>query len=171
MTGVELGKRKLTDKKKHISQLETYCYNTLDGLDLDKDAVSDFCFRALGAGIWALRYVARAKNMENIFVRVIKRIILEGGDADCNASVAGSLLGTWLGYTKLCQNGILSVIERMPNKKWLVDQITKYVNQKKMSSDSDSESEESPESEDNYGDSKDSESEESDTPEEPDIYD
>jgi len=136
MVSIEVGKRFLRDAK-HKSQLETYCYSSLAKLELSKEGVSDFCFRALGAGIWALRYIARATNTKNIYLRVIKHIVYEGGDAGCNASVAGLLMGVWLGYSKLPIN----LIEKMPNNEWLDEMIKKFINQKTVISNHNSESE------------------------------
>ena len=122
MLAVNHGKQILTIKK-HRHQLEKYCYSSLKDLALDKEGVTDFAFRALGCGIWALRYVARAKNKKNLFVRTIRNIILEGGDADCNACTAGALLGAWLGFNKLPNDWI----EALPHRGWLDQLIDKFV--------------------------------------------
>ena len=116
------GKQVLSHKK-HRSQLEKYCYSSLKDLQLRKEAVSDFTFRSLGCGIWALRYAARTKNQKNLFTRIIKNIVLEGGDADCNASTAGALLGACLGFKKLPKKWL----NGLPNRNWLDQLIEKFV--------------------------------------------
>lgn len=121
---VEIGKRYLKDAK-HKTQLDTYCYSTLEKLELNREGITDFCLRSLGAGIWALRYLSRASKMDNIFLRIIKRIVYQGGDASSNGSTAGALIGAWLGHSKLPD-----LIKEMPNNKWLNDMVVKYLNQK-----------------------------------------
>ncbi len=155
MVSFMVGMNFLKDPK-HKTQLEKYYYSDLDKLELNTEGVADFCFRALGAGIWALRYLCRTKNTKDIYLRVIKRIVYCGGDTTTNASVAGLLMGVWLGYDKLPK-----LIEELPNKEWLDDLVNKFLKQKVVEShkeESESESE---------SDSEESKSES----EEGDIYD
>lgn len=125
MIAIKNGKHVLTSRK-YQEQLDRYCYSSLKNLSLDKEGVQDFALRALGAGIWALRYLARAKNRKNIFKRIIINIILEGGDADCNACVAGAFLGSYLGYKRLPKKWI----NALPNRDWLEQLIEKYAQAK-----------------------------------------
>jgi ADP-ribosylglycohydrolase len=142
MVSYMVGRNFLKDSK-HKTQLDKYFYSTLDGLELNVEGVSDFCFRALGAGIWALRFVCRTKDLKNVYLRVIKRIVYCGGDATTNSSVAGLLMGAWLGYDKLPK-----LVEEMPNNDWLNESIDKFLKQKIVeSADSESESEYTDESE------------------------
>lgn len=157
MVSYMVGRNFLKDSK-HKTQLDKYCYNTLDGLELNVEGVSDFCFRALGVGIWALRYLCRTKNLKNVYLRVIKRVVYCGGDATTNASVAGLLMGCWLGYEKLPK-----LVEEMPNNDWLNELIDKFLKQKVIE-DIESDSEYSgSETEDDSSESEESESK--------DIYD
>jgi ADP-ribosylglycohydrolase len=119
---IQHGKQVLRHKK-HRSQLDHYCYSTLADLQLRKEAVTDFTFRALGCGIWALRYVARTKNRKNLFTRAIRNIVMEGGDADCNAATAGALLGACLGFKKLPKKWL----KALPHRDWLDQLIEKFV--------------------------------------------
>lgn len=157
MVSFMIGMNFLKDPK-HKTQLEKYYYSTLDKLELNTEGVADFCFRALGAGIWALRYLCRTKNTKDIYLRIIKRIVYCGGDTSTNASVAGLLVGVWLGYDKLPK-----LIEELPNKKWLDDLVNKFLKQKIVESHHTEESES--ESESSESGSEESESEEGD------IYD
>jgi len=80
-------------------------------LQLDDSMKMGYVYKSLGAGILALRQAIHGyqswntKNKEsfcrNIFENLITEIVMEGGDADTNASIAGALLGAWLGYTAL----------------------------------------------------------------------
>jgi ADP-ribosylglycohydrolase len=52
----------------------------------------------------AMRALARRDDpisAETLFEELIVNLIMEGGDADTNAAVAGALLGAYLGYANL----------------------------------------------------------------------
>lgn len=155
MIALEKGKMYLS--KKQANQLDKYCYNDLNKFNLDKPGLTDFVFRALGCGIWALRFYARAKSRKHIFKRIIIKIIRFGGDSDCNASVAGSLLGS-IGLSKIPKKWIKS----LPNKKWMDDLIDKLVGAYNGNDDSESSSE-SDHQEPDYSDDSDESDYESDT--------
>jgi ADP-ribosylglycohydrolase len=80
-------------------------------LQLDDSMKMGYVYKSLGAAIVALRRAThedeKGSNKKgvcfsrNIFENLITEIVMEGGDADTNASVAGALLGAWLGYTAL----------------------------------------------------------------------
>jgi ADP-ribosylglycohydrolase len=80
-------------------------------LQLDDSMKMGYVYKSLGAGILALRRAMHGHRNENsrngepssrnIFENLITEIIMEGGDADTNACIAGALLGAWLGYTAL----------------------------------------------------------------------
>jgi ADP-ribosylglycohydrolase len=80
-------------------------------LQLDDSMKMGYIYKSLGAAILALRHAIHGNQREsskkgqsfsrNVFESLITEIVMEGGDADTNASIAGSLLGTWLGYTAL----------------------------------------------------------------------
>jgi ADP-ribosylglycohydrolase len=134
MLAINQGKNLLTNKK-HQKQLDKYCYSSLKDLELDEDGNVDHVFKTLGVAIWALRYVARAKRRKNLFTRVIMHIIMEGGDADCNAAAAGALMGAWLGLEELPTKWM----QAMPHREWLNDHIQKFVNAKFGEENSESE--------------------------------
>lgn len=136
MLAIQKGKMYLSSK--HAKQLDIYCYNDLDQFNLDKEGLTDFVFRSLGCAIWALRYYARSTNRKHIFRRIIMKIVRFGGDADCNASVAGALLGA-IGAKKVPNKWISA----LPNKKWLDELIDKFVDA--YNGAEESESEEPPE--------------------------
>lgn len=87
---------------------------TLEELQLDDSMKMGYVYKSLGTAILALRramhdshppYIGSSRKGEslgrNIFENLITEIIMEGGDADTNACIAGALLGAWLGYTAL----------------------------------------------------------------------
>lgn len=93
-----------------------------------------YVYKALGAAILMLRLCMRSSfstvlsllvsesgpgagaESPYLFERLIMTLILRGGDADTNACVAGSLLGTFLGYNSLPQHWS----DGMTNSTWLV---------------------------------------------------
>ncbi len=80
-------------------------------LQLDDSMKMGYVYKSLGAAIVALRRAMyedrtgcstnRVSSGRNIFETLITEIVMEGGDADTNACIAGALLGAWLGYTDL----------------------------------------------------------------------
>lgn len=66
----------------------------IENLDLDEQNSIGYTYKALKAAFWALKF---AKNFED----GIEKIILEGGDADTNACIAGALLGAKYGYKNI----------------------------------------------------------------------
>ncbi len=63
-------------------------------LRLDDKAFMGYTLKALGAGLWAYFH---AEN----YLDGLQRVINEGGDADTNGAVAGSLLGVKFGYSAI----------------------------------------------------------------------
>ena len=81
-------------------------------LELDDAMKMGYVYKSLGAAILALRRAIRDSRLlhtssdkvsfsRNMFENLITSIVMEGGDADTNACIAGALLGSWLGYTAL----------------------------------------------------------------------
>lgn len=78
---------------------------TLEALDLDEGLSLGeanrigYTLKTMGAGFWAL------KNAPS-YVEGILQVIHEGGDADSNAAVAGSLLGARFGISNIPQSWV-----------------------------------------------------------------
>ncbi|KAF8705340.1 ADP-ribosylglycohydrolase, partial [Rhizoctonia solani] len=87
----------LSDLRKHIYA------GSLEELELDSRQHIGYTFKCLGAGTWALRKVLSTpeSNKSGIFEKCITEITMQGGDADTNATIAGSLLGAYLTDTGL----------------------------------------------------------------------
>ncbi|CAG9315637.1 unnamed protein product [Blepharisma stoltei] len=64
-----------------------------------------YTYKCMGVGFWGLS--------QNDYSTMIRRVITEGGDADTNAAVAGSLLGCRIGYSQLPQSLILQLKHRV----------------------------------------------------------
>jgi ADP-ribosylglycohydrolase len=79
-------------------------------LQLDDSMKMGYVYKSLGAAIHALRRAIQDEQRDskkgesfsrNIFENLITEIVMEGGDADTNACIAGAFLGAWLGYMTL----------------------------------------------------------------------
>lgn len=106
----------LETSKKYDDRIEEYLEksrNNLSDLALGEKEKIGYTLKTLGAGFWALK--------QNDFRSTISDIIHEGGDADTNGAVAGALLGTKLGFSKLPQSWLKGLL----NKEVLEEKIQK----------------------------------------------
>lgn len=90
--------------------LEEHLNADITALKLDDSASIGYTLKALGCGLWALKYPTS-------YEEGISAIIHEGGDADTNGAVAGAVLGARFGYDALptrWKNGLLK-------KDWLLN--------------------------------------------------
>ncbi|XP_033746094.1 ADP-ribosylarginine hydrolase Tri1-like [Pecten maximus] len=101
-----------TEEVKELKRYMSYC--SLKDLKLDEPGRTNYTYKTLGAGLWALR--------QKDFRQAIQDILLEGGDADANAAVAGALLGCKLGVEAIPPTWIESLSHRM----WLDDILDGY---------------------------------------------
>jgi ADP-ribosylglycohydrolase len=77
----------------------------ISALELDDPHSIGYTLKAMAAGLWAYFH---AESFEDGLLKVIH----EGGDADTNASVAGSLLGAKFGYSAIPEKYILGLRNR-----------------------------------------------------------
>ncbi|KAJ4456371.1 putative Histone deacetylase 6 [Paratrimastix pyriformis] len=80
----------------------------LAALELGHEKTMGYTLKCAGAGFYALRH-------GRDFRETMTRIVMEGGDADTNGAVAGSLLGCKLGFSQLPP----SWLQQMPYRSWL----------------------------------------------------
>lgn len=97
-------------------------------LGLDDPRSIGYTYKCLSTGTTALRHTSHLLNNENIskneiYARIISDVVLQGGDADTNAAVVGSIVGCCLG----AQNIPGSWISQMPYVRWLDAWIEKLV--------------------------------------------
>jgi ADP-ribosylglycohydrolase len=84
----------IEELKYDTEELKKYInVKSLDELKLNENI--GYTYKPLGCAIYAL------KNYNNSFYDTLQNIIKEGGDADTNCCVAGSLLGSYIGYDKI----------------------------------------------------------------------
>ena len=91
---------------------------SLADLHLSDSRTAGYTFKALGAGFYALREAQRSS-----FLDIITEIILEAGDADTNAAVAGALLGALFGYRLLPAQWI----SQTRHHKWMNGKIKSFM--------------------------------------------
>ncbi|TGZ83936.1 ADP-ribosylglycohydrolase [Ascodesmis nigricans] len=86
-----------TEYQKHIN------VKTLDELKLDDARGMGYVYKAFGCAIFTLRRAFRESNdpVHDLFGELIMSLVLQGGDADTNACIAGGLLGAFFGYNAL----------------------------------------------------------------------
>lgn len=87
------------DPSQIINEMKTYIFTkNLNDIQLNNEI--GYTFKPLGCDCWAL--IESIKT--NSFDKTIFQIIQKGGDADTNCAVAGSVIGTYLGYDLLPDN-------------------------------------------------------------------
>ncbi|KAJ1306510.1 hypothetical protein OPQ81_007512 [Rhizoctonia solani] len=110
-----LSQDQLDDLHKHLN------VKKLEELELDSRQHIGYTFKCLGAGTWALREAlgTSESNTTSLFERCITEITMHGGDADTNATVAGSLLGAYLTDAGLPSHWV----EHLRHGSWLVEKV------------------------------------------------
>lgn len=100
------------DQKK---ELKTFmkCTNIKD-LKLDEEGKIGYTYKSMGSGFWALK--------QDNFRKAVTKIMMQGGDADSNACVAGALLGCKLGLSALPDTWVT----KLRYKSWLDKEIQRY---------------------------------------------
>ena len=83
---------------RYDSRIEPYLRmaeeNELDALQLDDERAMGYTLKTMAAALWC---VYHSRSFEEGLLAVIN----EGGDADTNGAVAGSLLGAKFGYARI----------------------------------------------------------------------
>jgi ADP-ribosylglycohydrolase len=104
------------------SYIELSLSPAIEQLDLDEPKAMGYTLKALSAGLWTY---FNAKNFEDGIIKVIN----EGGDADTNACVAGSILGAKFGFTSIPERFVDGLI----HKDILENRYNRYIEQVKKS--------------------------------------
>ncbi|KAH7128677.1 ADP-ribosylglycohydrolase-domain-containing protein [Dendryphion nanum] len=98
--------------KRHLErkEFEKHVYaQTFDELKLDSAMEMGYTYKCLGSSLLSLRLAMRAVAKagpdsvppNGLFESLISSLVMEGGDADTNAVVAGAFLGAYLGHAHL----------------------------------------------------------------------
>lgn len=98
--------------------------DNLEALNLDSMMTMGYVYKALGSAVFSLRQAMQrcptgantaASDAAQAFEDIITTLILQGGDADTNACIAGALVGVWLGYQGLPVHWLGGML----NREWL----------------------------------------------------
>ncbi|XP_076447850.1 ADP-ribosylarginine hydrolase Tri1-like [Babylonia areolata] len=109
--------RCLLGRYPEIKELKRHMFaSSLKDLQLNEVGRTNFTLKTVGAAFWAFR--------QKDFRSAIQDIVMEGGDADANAAVAGALLGCKLGLSAIPH----SWIESLVNRRWLDGLMEEYLN-------------------------------------------
>ncbi|KAG8691531.1 hypothetical protein FRC08_010157 [Ceratobasidium sp. 394] len=105
-------------EQQRLEVLEHVHAENLEQLKLDDRQAIGYTLKCLGAGTWALRKALETPEDKRagLFEQCITEITMQGGDADTNATVAGSLLGAYLTHTHIPQKWT----EHLLDADWLV---------------------------------------------------
>ncbi|KAH9488680.1 hypothetical protein Btru_042156 [Bulinus truncatus] len=103
-----------TDEQKRELYLYMHC-TKLKKLQLAERGKIGYTYKCLGAGFWALR--------QNNFQKAIIKLVMEAGDADTNAAVAGALLGCKLGLSAIPD----SWLNGLKHRDWLIVYIERFL--------------------------------------------
>jgi ADP-ribosylglycohydrolase len=113
----------VTEELLDREEFRRHCYaETLEELQLDDARKMGYVYKCLGSVLLTLRKAMRREAAEivpsgaKLFEDLIVDLIMEGGDADTNACVAGALLGGWMGYGRLPQHWVGGLHDR----EWLL---------------------------------------------------
>ncbi|CAL1531811.1 unnamed protein product [Lymnaea stagnalis] len=87
----------------------------LKKLQLTEPGKIGYTYKCLGAGFWALR--------QKDFKKAMIKLIMEGGDADTNAAVAGAMLGCALGRSAIPDLWITG----LKHREWLSGYIDRFL--------------------------------------------
>ncbi|CAM0138494.1 hypothetical protein VKS41_007109 [Umbelopsis sp. WA50703] len=109
----------------YYQQLLEYCYPPvhLESLGLDHPDEYQHVFKSLGAGIYGFTRQLPKGEQTSSFKRILMDIVLQGGEADTNASVAGALLGLRIGYSHLPSEWVVG----LKHWEWLEDCVEEFV--------------------------------------------
>lgn len=93
---------------------------SLEHLDLGSRDARGYTFKAFACSVWAFRQLLKApKHDAALFKSLMVQIVMEAGDADTNAAIAGAVIGAAVGYQNLPHDWIAS----LPNRAWLETEI------------------------------------------------
>jgi ADP-ribosylglycohydrolase len=109
------------EDEKHKKELHEVMYaKNLQVLKLDEGNAIGYTNKTLGAAFVCLRKVLQKKTT---FEDVIYELIMEAGDADTNAAVAGALVGAAVGFSALPQNRI----QQLLHLSWLENKLNRFI--------------------------------------------
>jgi ADP-ribosylglycohydrolase len=112
-----------------MTQIENYYHQILDyatassitNLYLD-DYDQNGAFKCLGASIYCLTRAVPPQRETEYFKNIIMDVVMQGGEADTNATVVGAMLGARFGYSQLPTEWVVG----LKRWEWLEDRIDEF---------------------------------------------
>lgn len=88
--------------------VQTAFTGPLSGIDLNSMQKTNYVYRGLACGVYALQVIKMAIKHNKIpcFKKMIAAVACCGGSADINCALAGAVIGAYLGHSKLPQEWI-----------------------------------------------------------------
>lgn len=109
--------------KQYYHQLLDYSVpSSLNELMLDDDKDHRDTFKCLSAAIYCLTREIPPQGETEHFKKILTDVVLQGGEADINATVTGALLGARLGYSHLPTEWVVG----MRRWEWLEDKVDEF---------------------------------------------
>lgn len=112
--------------ERHRRELMSWALRSksLDALDLGGRDARGYTFKALGCSIWAFRVLLRHRERDaSLFKKHMTSLVMEAGDADTNAAIAGAVFGAAIGYAALPQDWLAA----LPNRQWLETEVRAWL--------------------------------------------
>ncbi len=96
----------------------------IDDLHLDNNKI-DYVFKTLSCSIYALQVIKRSieLNRKPSFEKIITKFAKECGNANTNCAIVGSIMGAYVGYSKLPKEWL----EVLPHKQWLDNIVDEFI--------------------------------------------
>lgn len=105
----------------YVQLLNYSAMNQITQLNLD-DADRCSIFKCLSVSLYCLTRSVPPQEETQYFKRIIMDVVMQGGEADTNATVVGSLLGARFGYSQLPTEWVVG----LKRWEWLEDRVDEF---------------------------------------------
>lgn len=109
--------------QRYYHQLLEYCFtDSLKELCLDDIKNSRDSFKCLSTAIYCLTRDVPDQCETDYFKKMLIDVVMQGGEADTNTTVAGAMLGARFGYSQLPTEWVVG----MKRWEWLEDKVDEF---------------------------------------------
>jgi ADP-ribosylglycohydrolase len=96
----------------------------LEKIDIGSREARGYTLKAFACSLWAFRELLKAPRRDAaLFKRLMVALVMEAGDADTNAAIAGATLGAAIGYRALPREWL----DALPNRAWLEAEVRAWL--------------------------------------------
>eukprot|EP01113_Clastostelium_recurvatum_P038527 TRINITY_DN5779_c0_g1_i2.p1 TRINITY_DN5779_c0_g1~~TRINITY_DN5779_c0_g1_i2.p1 ORF type:complete len:206 (-),score=57.80 TRINITY_DN5779_c0_g1_i2:103-720(-) len=124
----------LQDHPEHRDELlQALSASSLAELELDKAPTIGYTVKCVGAAWFCFKEMVAFLDshtlqqedaiVTNKFRQILNDLIMQAGDADTNAAVAGSLMGCLIGYHRLPQD----ILSQLKEHRWLEEKVDRLI--------------------------------------------